>query len=1030
MLADAGGWQVMKQARSLHQAGRVLEAAYAPPLLQGRVREGQTEFRCGLRIESKSRVENLCTCRASRQHGAICEHSLAVGLEVLRPQVKVEAAPAPAPKPEAVKLAGFAVDGAGTALVLEMVLAPNLVPAWDRNAVQVVFEVVVGGKRTLLGALDRKVAYRCAAEDLRVLEVVSAMTGGELPGMAMMNREQFAGLLVSLAGHPRVMLGRQRRLEIASEALRPPLTVERLSDGRLRLKAEMPGDGSLWEAGPGVWLLRGEKLESVAPGLPVAYRDLLRREVVLPADGVEGFLSRELPSLGAFFTLGAEWTGRGGVSGVMVGVRAGVSAGAQSGAATGAGQRVPASFVLKLEGSLNFLSATLEARRGERRTSLGGAGYRAGDPEEAEALGRLRAAGFNGPDGRGEFALKGETAVLSFFARDLPRFQREWTVTIGERFEQVTGGVERLEPRMEVRGTGADWFDLHLELRGGHGERISPGEIQRLLQSGRNAVKRPNGKWAVFDAEMLEEFQQVLKDCNPRQGQPGEYRIDARHASYLQGVAGQHAVEVQGPAEWRERAEAPRHPDRMEAVALGDLDGVLRPYQKQGVFWMSFLARNRWGGVLADEMGLGKTLQALALIRHLGGRALVVCPTSLLVNWQREAGRFAPELRVLVLSGGRRQELFAEMGSADLVLTSYPLLRRDADRYRGVEFRVMILDEAQHIKNPESLNAQSAQSVRAEHRFVLTGTPVENSVRDLWSIMHFLMPGFLGTRADFKERFEVPIQAKPGGGEQRRLVERVRPFILRRKKAEVAKEIPEKLEQVAYCEMSAEQAEVYGALLSATRVKVGELVGGAAQGQARMVMLTALLRLRQACCDLRLLGDAMEGGPEGSAKLELLEELLQQAMDGGHRVLVFSQFVAMLQLMRERLEALGVDYCYLDGSTKDRQQVVDRFQTGQVPVFLISLKAGGVGLNLTAADTVIHFDPWWNPAVEAQATDRAHRIGQQKVVTVYKLIVRNTVEEKILTLQARKRELVEATLESEQPLMEGLSSEEILGLLD
>jgi SNF2 family DNA or RNA helicase len=408
----------------------------------------------------------------------------------------------------------------------------------------------------------------------------------------------------------------------------------------------------------------------------------------------------------------------------------------------------------------------------------------------------------------------------------------------------------------------------------------------------------------------------------------------------------------------------------------------------------------------------------------------------LLINWQREAQRFLPGVRILVLSGGQRHEKFArEWAESELVITSYPLLRLDADRLCAEKFSAVILDEAQHIKNPDSQAAQAAYRLRSERRFVLTGTPVENAVRDVWSLFHFLMPGYLGTRADFKERYEQPVAQEPGGPEHRRMIQRLSPFVLRRTKKAVAPELPDKIEQVVWCELSGAQREAYAKLVDLSRREVSKAEGLKNQGQARMLMLTALLRLRQACNDLRLLGAGMEepaGADAGkdSGKLEALEELLTEALDGGHRVLLFSQFSSMLDLLQAWLEERAIGFCRLDGSTRDRTAQVDRFQTGAVPVFLISLKAGGVGLNLTAADTVVHFDPWWNPAVEAQATDRAHRIGQKSTVTSYKLITRGTVEEKILQLQQRKRSLMDALVESEQPLMDGLTMDDLAGLLE
>ena len=350
-------------------------------------------------------------------------------------------------------------------------------------------------------------------------------------------------------------------------------------------------------------------------------------------------------------------------------------------------------------------------------------------------------------------------------------------------------------------------------------------------------------------------------------------------------------------------------------------------------------------------------------------------------------------------------------------------------------FDTVILDEAQHIKNRDTQNAQAVKAVRADHRLVLSGTPLENSVLDLWSVYDFLMPGYLGSAKDFRERYEIPITKERDAGTMARLSRRIRPFLLRRLKRDVVKELPPKIEQVTYCELTPTQAELYQQVLAATRKEVLSAVGEQGAGKSRMLMLTALLRLRQVCCDLRLLNrEAGEGDAPGTVepggKLQVFGELLDEIIDGGHRVLVFSQFTSMLALLREHLDENAIGYCYLDGSTRDRGAVVQRFQSEtQIPVFLISLKAGGTGLNLTGADTVVHFDPWWNPAVEDQATDRAHRIGQSRVVTSYKLITRGTVEEKILALQTRKRELVAATLTGEEAFTGSLNWEELQELL-
>jgi SNF2 family DNA or RNA helicase len=439
-------------------------------------------------------------------------------------------------------------------------------------------------------------------------------------------------------------------------------------------------------------------------------------------------------------------------------------------------------------------------------------------------------------------------------------------------------------------------------------------------------------------------------------------------------------------------------------------------------------------------MGLGKTLQALAFAAWLRAQApppsapvLVVCPTSLVTNWLREAARFTPHLRTMDLTGPERTTRFAARAEADLLVTSYAILRRDVELYRTAEFSLVVLDEAQHIKNRASQNAQAAKALRTRHRLVLTGTPLENSVLDLWSIFDFLVPGYLGRAPDFRERYETPLaKGRPDARVMQRLRQRVRPFFLRRTKAEVLPDLPPKLEHATLCELSAEQREVYRAVLEQGRREVFERAGKSGGGRDRMAVLTTLLRLRQVCCHLDLLptGETKRAWSEPSAKLDRTFELIDEAIDGGHRVLLFSQFVRVLHLLRDEAKRREIPFCYLDGQTVERQAEVDRFQQDSaVPIFFISLKAGGTGLNLTGADTVIHFDPWWNPAVEEQATARAHRLGQSRAVQAYKLIAAGTVEEKIQALQARKRELFEASLSSDEAFVERLTGDDLEELL-
>ncbi len=467
--------------------------------------------------------------------------------------------------------------------------------------------------------------------------------------------------------------------------------------------------------------------------------------------------------------------------------------------------------------------------------------------------------------------------------------------------------------------------------------------------------------------------------------------------------------------------------------APSTLEATLRPYQLEGVAWLQFLREYNLAGVLADDMGLGKTVQALAhiLIEQQSGRlkqpAMVVMPTSLVTNWRLETQRFAPSLKVAILHGQSRDHKTLE--GADLILTTYPILLRDFDKLKKKKFHTIILDEAQYIKNSKSSTAQAASALKAEHRLCLTGTPLENHLGELWSIYNFLMPGFLGDDTAFKQAYRNPIER--GGDTHRRdlLARRVRPFLLRRSKQEVAKELPEKTEIIVPLELEGTQRDLYETIRVAVSERIREEVASKGLARSQIVVLDALLKLRQACCDPRLVKLEQAKSVKHNAKLEWLEENLPPLVEDGRKILLFSAFASLLGNLEETLLKMEIPYSKLTGQTKDRAQHIERFQNGETSVFLISLKAGGVGLNLTAADTVIHFDPWWNPAAENQATDRAHRIGQTKKVFVYKLITQGSLEQKILELQQRKAELAKGILEGGLSSAVALTQDDLNSLL-
>jgi superfamily II DNA or RNA helicase len=1028
LLSQAAGWDVMKHARACLSQGQVLSSFWAPPLLRGVVQVDGASFRASLVINNGIDIENLCNCRDARQWGKICAHVVAVGLHWLKAQ-KTEAPPvsaaAASARPVLKKSPSLLRADSGEPAELFLILPPNFEQAAARGKVMLVIEAKWGGGRCPLNALPRGRTFVFSAQDNAVLDALENFTGGETPAILQLETKDFATLLPALAGHLNVTFGKTIQVNVRKTPPALPLRATLETNGEIVIALK---DKTASPVMVGDWVWLNNTFQPLA--LPPPLKEIFHAPVRVTRSQVPQFLSRHWPELSASGNMEANF---------------------QPGDFTLEPQ--PPRFLLELKGGLAQLVARLQCAYGSRIMTLGVTDADEAvwlpDPEvptrystrdfagERAALARLQRHGFSAPDANGKMQLAGQNSVLNFLAREFPKLQREWTVTLDEQLENRTlKNIERVEPQFQITPSGVQWFDLGVVFAAGSGEQFSAADIQRLILSGQNHTRLKNGKMAVIDSVAVEELQEVLLDCAPQQNAAG-YRLSNAQAGFLEATLKQHGDwKVQAPTAWRDRAAKQSGEAKLECPPLGDLENVLRPYQKQGVAWLHFLRANGFGGILADEMGLGKTLQALAFLRFVrqknpgGAPMLIVCPTSLVFNWLAEAKKFTPESKVLALHGPERHALFSEIKNSDIVVTSYALIRRDAERYREFEFDTTVLDEAQHIKNRQTQNAQAVKAVRSRHRLVLTGTPLENSVLDLWSIFDFLMPGYLGAAKDFRERYELPIAKEKNAEAQSRLARRLRPFMLRRLKREVAKDLPAKLEQVSFCELTSDQRGVYRQVIEASRKEILAAVGDQGLAKSRMVVLSALLRLRQICCDLRLLKLENVNPANASGKLDLFGELLEEVIDGGHRVLVFSQFVSMLTLLRERLEGEGIEYCYLDGSTTDRGAVVEKFQTNTaIPVFLISLKAGGVGLNLTGADTVIHFDPWWNPAVEDQATGRAHRIGQARVVTSYKLITRDTVEEKILLLQNRKREIIQATISGEEEFAATLNWEEIQELL-
>jgi superfamily II DNA or RNA helicase len=596
-------------------------------------------------------------------------------------------------------------------------------------------------------------------------------------------------------------------------------------------------------------------------------------------------------------------------------------------------------------------------------------------------------------------------------------------------FEKNTAKLKTAEIAAEI-AEQADGYDVTLGLKAGGAPEA---QIRSAVATGRGYIEADGAIYLINAAKLaeLEAAQRALAGEVSAASAQGRHRIAKARAAEVTDLLENIAPHFSAPETWHTRSAALRNLSVLPPAPVpAGFTATLRPYQQVGVAWLWHLHGQELGGILADEMGLGKTPQALALLaavksaRPAAEPHLVVVPASLVENWRREAARFAPALRVFVHHGGARLTA-REFAGYDLVLTSYGTLARDTELFEGVHFDVILADEAQHLKNRRTQAAQALRVLHGRGRFLLTGTPLENSLDDLRSLFEFLMPGFL-------PRLPAGMKRDERAFHDERLRVQTAPYILRRTKAVVAPELPPKIEQVIWCEPAPAQAAFYRRMQEDTERELIDLAAsGANDGRLHFAALTQLLRLRQICCDPRLV-DPAKGEAAGSAKLEAFRELLAESIDEGHRMLVFSQFTSLLALLRTELDAQGVTYCYLDGSLtpRARQAAVDKFQGDEtIPVFLISLKAGGTGLNLTGADTVIHYDPWWNPAVEAQATDRTHRIGQTKVVTSYRLICAGTVEEKVMALQDEKRALLAGVFEASDAAAAKLSLADLRALL-
>lgn len=989
------GWKAFRDGKSLADRGSVSDFKQRGELLTGVFKMGRRKLRTVVRSAEPLSVE--CGCEDNRRSGGVCAHGVALLLKSIQGEAMAEAALPHEHKDE---------------LVGELIACRVLLP--ERFSEML-------GKGKLWARIEQVEAEPDQVDAGMSLWIARNAPGPDFPKMISLGAGELSQFLDLLVGHQRLRIeGREAELVLRSERL-PPLRLgnSELRGERIYLKlAEFEGR----EVQPIMW---GESLalvvddgEGVTIGkLPAESpsrcwsdeaADLLR-EGWLEISRNE--LLRDLDAwLDLFESPAPGWLGQ-------LHFEAGVP-----------------EFHLELEGSLTALDAKASFRYpGGRSCPLGAdweqiEGLPGFDEQgilrtrsvatEKGGLMRLLAQGFVADPRGGEFQLRDSEQILAFVADGLPALQRDWQVRLGSRFEHVLKSVHVVRPQIEASENQSLAYELFFETDAG--KAIPGSKVREILRAGRRSVKTKSGAQVVISSAIPELVEPLMADLGIVSTE-GKIHLD-RAKSLLFSELRKKLDNSQSISD---------EPACKVVPVPAGLQAQLRDYQEAGFCWLVDRLGSLSGALLADEMGLGKTVQTIALIEHFkqcgeSGPSLVLVPTSLLGNWQEEFRRFAPKLQIVTLHGSGRDLLREQVSAADCVLTSYGTLARDLAFHLRQSYALLVADEASLLRNPDSEISRSVAKLQASKRLALTGTPVENRILDLWSIFRVVAPGYLGAKSEFLERYESAESA--GATERLRL--RVSPYLLRRTKSEVAKDLPEKVVVDEWLDLDPEARKRYSEVAQAGLQALEEIQKTQGVGAGSLHLLTVLLRLRQICLEPSLIEKDDSREPQG-IKSKRLFEILTEREEQGKKTLVFSQFREYLRILKKCDDLPGGQRFLLDGSTRNRARLVSDFQSTEGPaVFLISLKAGGYGLNLTAADTVIHMDPWWNPAVEAQASDRAHRIGQTEPVTVYRLLTRATVEERVKRMQASKQAVIDALASDEIVVPSNWSESDLRGIVE
>lgn len=979
-LRKAATWQHFKEAQSLLSSADVLSAEETSDGWRGSVRGGKRTLNVIVTKRTATWFDASCPCPSSRRDGAFCPHAIAIALRINTPAeaVPIPAEPSASPQPQKTKTTQ----------------SPAAVPslAWH-----IQFN---GPWRSLLSKSSAAVTLNIAGPETLHTPADATLTQfllGEKvvstpPIHLRLNQRTLPQFLRAASSHPRLQTSEGDLIISENYVLSPENIL--LEKGELHILP--PRTGEIVEIGEEFYLLGEDNLNHItsisqSSILTSVIRQLASKETaVVP---IASFL-QSLESFQSHFDFsGSTW-----FSSLRI-----VS--------------VPANVTLHLRGSAELLTLQIEAEFPADIPSLHqqtlSVPCRA-PVENPFTPGPLLAASL--PFKK---TFRTPSEIHSILIKDLPRIPTTWQTSVSPAIQEYIDTYAIVTPTITITDFTPENFQFTLTYPTSDGRTLSAAEVNEILQNGSSGQSTTTRKTIV--AESAEDLiHPLLQDLDVFQ-ENGAYRASAAAAIIIQRLA-------------------PNSPESaLEEVQLPTtVTADLRPYQHQGFSWLVKRMAQFGGALLADDMGLGKTLQTITFIEHsfaqksLEGPAIVIVTSSLLGNWRSEFSKFAPKRHLVTLHGAARDRLRPEITSQTVVLTTYATLCRDLAFHLAQTYRLALIDEASLIRNPSTDHSRAVAKLNALHRIALTGTPVENSAQDLWSIFRFIQPGWLGTKKHFLDTYETPLK-DPSTASQATSLLRLKtlPFILRRTKSQVAPELPSKILIDEYCTLSKDQLTTYRTIRDTALKDLSSSTQGSAK---HMATLTTLLRLRQTCCDLALLGPEKFASlpiPRRSAKLERLLEITSQSLAADSRILIFSQFRKQLIEIEKQLALVQVPTLRLDGQSTDRQALVDSFQSANgPPIFLISLKAGGYGLNLTAADVVIHFDPWWNPAAEAQATDRAHRIGQTKPVTVYRLLTRDTVEEKVTQLQTSKRALADSLDETATPSApSSMSTDELQNLL-